>query len=134
MRARMTADDLVDVELSYAPQFGSAKDPVNFLGYIADNMMSGAVETIQWHELGESASTLIDVRTPVEFAAGAIPGAINIPLDDLRSRLDEVPAESVVHCQVGLRGYLAARILMQEGKATRNLDGGYKTWSAMQRA
>ena len=88
--------------------------------------------SIQWHELEAEVARgvqLIDVRTPGEFARGAIPGAINIPVDDLRGRLDEVDADSIVHCQVGLRGYIAARLLAGHGKGARNLDGGYRTWA-----
>jgi len=132
MRGELTASDLVDLELSYAPQFGSAKDPVNMLGMIAENLRDGLTETIQWHELEAEVARgvqLIDVRTPGEFARGAIPGAINIPVDDLRGRLDEVDADSIVHCQVGLRGYIAARLLAGHGKRARNLDGGYRTWA-----
>lgn len=132
MRGGLTASSLADLELAYAPQFGSAKDPVNMLGMIAENLANGTTETIQWHEVDaevERGIQLIDVRTPGEFARGSLPGAINIPLDDLRGRLDEVADEVIVHCQVGLRGYLAQRILAQHGKRARNLDGGYRTWS-----
>jgi NADPH-dependent 2,4-dienoyl-CoA reductase/sulfur reductase-like enzyme/rhodanese-related sulfurtransferase len=132
IRGGITASELVDLELSYAPQFSSAKDPVNMLGYIAENLRDGLTETVQWHEL-EAERTggvqLIDVRTPGEFAAGGIPGAINIPVDELRDRLDEVADDLIVHCQVGLRGYLAARTLAQTGRRVRNLDGGYRTWA-----
>jgi rhodanese-related sulfurtransferase len=89
---------------------------------------------VQWHELAaerEAGAVLIDVRSAGEFAAGSIPGALNIPLDEIRERLDEVPnAQLIVHCQVGQRGHTAARVLSQRGFAVRNLDGGYKTWSA----
>ena len=131
MRGGLTASDLADLELAYAPQFGSAKDPVNMLGMIAENLRDGVTETIQWHELEAAVSggvQLIDVRTPAEFARGAIPGAVNIPVDDLRGRLDEVADGAIVHCQVGLRGYIAARLLAGHGKLVRNLDGGYRTW------
>ncbi|MDO5697193.1 MAG: FAD-dependent oxidoreductase [Dermatophilus congolensis] len=134
MTGGITASALADLELAYAPQFSSAKDPVNMLGYIADNMRTGHADTIQWHEL-EAAMTdgvaLIDVRTPGEFAAGAIPGAVNIQVDDLRERMADVPeGRVVVHCAVGLRGHTAARILTQHGREVRNLDGGYRTWLA----
>lgn len=132
MRGGLTASDLADLELSYAPQFGSAKDPVNMLGFIAENLATGTTETVQWNEVGEEVARgvqLIDVRTPGEHARGTVDGAINIPLDDLRERLDEVADECIVHCQVGLRGYLAARILAQHGRTVRNLDGGYRTWA-----
>ena len=132
MRGGLTASDLNDLELSYAPQFGSAKDPVNMLGFIAENLRDGLTETVQWHELDAELAKgvqLIDVRTPGEYARGTVDGAINIPVDELRARLDEVGADVLVHCQVGLRGYLAARTLAQHGRRARNLDGGYRTWA-----
>ena len=132
MRGGLTASDLADLELSYAPQFGSAKDPVNMLGFIAENQRDGLTQTIQWHELNAELANgvqLIDVRTPAEYARGTVDGAINIPVDDLRARLDEVRDDVIVHCQVGLRGYLAARTLTQYGRRVRNLDGGYRTWA-----
>jgi NADPH-dependent 2,4-dienoyl-CoA reductase/sulfur reductase-like enzyme/rhodanese-related sulfurtransferase len=132
MQGGLTASDLADLELSYAPQFGSAKDPVNMVGFIAQNMRDGLVETVQWHELDAEVAAgvqLIDVRSPAEYARGTIDGAANIPLDELRDRLDEVADDVIVHCQVGLRGYLAARILTQHGRRARNLDGGYRTWA-----
>jgi rhodanese-related sulfurtransferase len=132
MTGGLTASDLAQLELSYAPQFGSAKDPVNMLGFIAENLRDDLVETIQWHELSEEVGKgvqLIDVRTPAEYARGTVDGAVNIPVDDLRARLDEVGPDVIVHCQVGLRGYLAARTLAQHGRRVRNLDGGYRTWA-----
>lgn len=132
MRGGLTASDLADLELAYAPQFGSAKDPVNMLGFIAENLRDDLVRTIQWHELDVELAKgvqLIDVRTPAEYAGGTVDGAINIPVDDLRARLDEVADDVIVHCQVGLRGYLAARTLAQHGRRVRNLDGGYRTWA-----
>ena len=132
MRGGLTASDLADLELAYAPQFGSAKDPVNMLGFIAENMRDGLSETVQWHEVknevGEGVQ-LIDVRTPAEYARGTVDGAVNIPVDDLRERIGEVAQDVIVHCQVGLRGYLAARTLAQHGHRVRNLDGGYRTWA-----
>lgn len=131
MAGGITASALARLELAYAPQFGSAKDAVNQLGYVADNLRSGATASIQWHELAGSERTLIDVRTPAEFARGAIPGAVNIPLDDLRARIGDLPAGGViVHCQVGQRGHTAARLLAQHGVDVVNLDGGYRTWVA----
>lgn len=132
MRGGITASELTDLELSYAPQFGSAKDPVNMLGYIAENLRDGLTETIQWHEIADEVAKgtqVIDVRTPSEYARGTVDGAVNIPVDDLRARLDEVADDVIVHCQVGLRGYLAARTLTQHGRHVRNLDGGYRTWA-----
>jgi len=132
MRGGLTASDLTDLELAYAPQFGSAKDPVNMLGMIDENLVAGLTETVQWHEIEDAAAAgvqIVDVRTPGEYARGTLPGAVNIPVDELRERLDEVRDGAIVHCQVGLRGYIAARILAQHGLRVRNLDGGYRTWA-----
>lgn len=133
--AGVRASALADLELAYAPQFGSAKDPVNMLGYVADNLRSGRTRSVQWHELDAvlaGGGQLVDVRTPGEFAAGAIPGAVNLPLDELRARAHEITApDVVVHCQVGQRGHTAARLLTEITDAeVRNLDGGYRTWLA----
>ncbi|GAA2182895.1 CoA-disulfide reductase [Brooklawnia cerclae] len=137
------ASGLAELELAYAPQFASAKDPVNMLGWVASDMRDGLVETIQWHEVADAVAagaTVLDVRTEKEHRDESIPGSVLIPLDELRGRLGEVPSgEVVVHCAVGLRGYLATRILEQrrgEGSWTRvrNLDGGMKTWLAGQYA
>ena len=131
----LTAQDLADLELAYAPPYGSAKDPVNMLGHVADNIASGTTATIQWHQLDAALAAgalLVDVRTAEEHAQGAIPGAVNIPVDDLRRRLSELPAGKplIVHCRVGVRSHAAARILAQEGRTVSNLDGGYLTWEA----
>lgn len=138
MAGGLTASDLADLELAYAPQFGSAKDPVNMLGYIADNLRTDSTRTVQWHELDTlvaGGASLVDVRTADEFAAGAVPGAVNVPLDELRDRVGELPTgELIVHCQVGQRGHTAVRLLAGLGRAAANLDGGYKTWDAGQRA
>ncbi|MBT9256397.1 FAD-dependent oxidoreductase [Phycicoccus sp. MAQZ13P-2] len=134
MAGRLTAGDLADLELAYAPQFGSAKDPVNMLGWVDRAVADGDVETLQWHELDgalAAGATLVDVRSPREHAVRPVPGAVNIPVDDLRARLEELPdGPLVVHCEVGLRGYVAARLLAQHGRSVRNLDGGYRTWAA----
>ncbi|WP_294634671.1 FAD-dependent oxidoreductase [uncultured Bacteroides sp.] len=129
-----TIRDLMELEHAYAPPYSSAKDPVNMAGFVADNVLAGRVCLIQWREVAElSADTVrIDVRTPDEYRLGSIPGFINIPVDELREHLDELPKEKpiVVTCAVGLRGYLAYRILVQNGFTNvRNLSGGYKTWS-----
>ncbi len=150
----LTASDLADLELAYAPAYGSAKDPVNMLGYVADNLRAGETRSVQWHELDvlvAQGATLVDVRTPGEHARGTVevagragddePGddragtdmlpALNVPLDELRARAAaEIPtgATVVVHCQVGQRGHTAARLLSQLGYDVRNLDGGYLTW------
>jgi rhodanese-related sulfurtransferase len=130
----LTASDLADLELAYSPQYSSAKDPVNMLGYVALNAAEGLTPSIQWHELAaemEAGAILIDVRTVSENAAAAIPGAINIPLDDLRERFAELPVgRLIVHCKVGQRGHTATRLLAQLGREAVNLDGGYSTWSA----
>lgn len=127
----LTATDLIDLELAYAPQFGSAKDPVNMLGYINDNRVHGE-DTVQWHELEQMMAegwTLVDVRTPFENSRGAIPGSALIELDNLRDHLDELRGKKViVTCRVGQRGHTAASILRNEGIEVRNLDGGYLTW------
>ncbi|WP_116115501.1 FAD-dependent oxidoreductase [Austwickia chelonae] len=136
IRGGLRASDLADLELAYAPQFGSAKDPVNMLGFVADNLATGMTDTVQWHELEAAVSAgaqVIDVRTQPEHDAGAIPDALLIPVDELRERLDEIPeGELIVHCAVGLRGHIAVQILAQHGRKARNLDGGYRTWQAGQ--
>lgn len=132
LQAGLTVYDLEEMELAYAPQFGSAKDPVNMLGFVAAGLLRGDhpqtdVETV----LADPGRTLlVDVRTPTEFAAGRLPGAVNIPVDELRDRLAEIPRDRdvTVYCQVGQRGYLATRILLQHGYRVRNLAGGFKTW------
>jgi rhodanese-related sulfurtransferase len=138
MAGGITASELAGLELAYAPQFGSAKDPVNMLGYLAENLADGLVRTVQWHELDERmarGAVLIDVRTAAEHAADAIPGSRLIELDTLRERLDEIPDRPVVvHCAVGLRAHAAARLLSQHGYDVANLDGGYRTWLAGTRA
>ena len=138
IRGGLRAPDLADLETAYAPPFGAAKDPVAMLGLVADNVLSGLTPTLQWHELDAARSagaSLVDVRSAAEYARGHIPGAINIPVDQLRGRLDALPdGPLVVSCQVGLRGHIAARLLLQHGREARNLDGGYRTWSAVRGA
>lgn len=136
----LTGSDLIDLELAYAPPYGSAKDPVNMLGYLAENVRSGE-RTLQWDDVGAGDAAqagpgiLIDVRSPAEYAAGTIPGARNIPIDELRDRHGEIPAGShTVFCQVGQRGHVATRLLDQLGHDVANLSGGYLTWRAGQRA
>ncbi len=134
MAGGITASGLSDLELAYAPQFSSAKDPVNMLGYVALNALEGLTRSVQWHELEQElagGAVLIDVRTAREYAEGAIPGSINIPLDDIRARIGEIPQRRlIVHCKVGQRGHTAVRLLAQLGRDAVNLDGGYLTWSA----
>lgn len=131
-----TVYDLVELEHAYAPPFSSAKDPVALSGYVAGNILSGKMNPLYWRELHEadlSRVTLVDVRTADEFGLGHIEGAVNVPLDDLRERLSEIPTGKPVwvYCGVGLRGYLASNILKANGyKEVRNLIGGLKTYSA----
>ena len=130
----MTVSDLAQLELSYAPPFGSAKDPVNLAGMIAENVIAGDVALAQWDEvelLDPKSAILLDVRQPREWEGGHIPGAVHIPLPELRERLDEIPAdkEIIVYCQSGQRSYYACRILSQNGFQCRNLSGAYLTWS-----
>jgi len=134
MAGGLTAPALADLELAYAPQYSSAKDPVNMLGWVARNMTEGLVNTVQWHEVAgrvAGGATVVDVRTAPEYAAGHIPGSVNVPVDDLRGRLGDLPdGELLIVCAVGIRGYLAARTLAQQGRAVANVDGGYLTWAA----
>lgn len=131
-----TVHDLVELEQAYAPPFSSAKDPLAIAGYVAGNIINGSMPVVYWRELRDmdrKEITLVDVRTPEEFKLGTIDGAVNIPLDDLRERLDEIPADKpvVLFCAVGLRGYLALRILEGRGfRDVRNLSGGYHLYSA----
>ncbi len=133
IRGNITAPELADLELAYAPPFGSAKDPVNMLGYIAENVISGLVETAQWNEIEDFTSRgfeLIDVRSAGEFARGHIPGAMNISVDEIRERTSEITSKNLlVNCQVGQRGHTAALLLKELGFNAVNLDGGYLTWS-----
>lgn len=132
IRAGLTVFDLEELELSYAPPFGSAKDPVNFAGFVAANALRGDVKLCHVEEMINPPANckLLDVRTPDEVIAGTIPGAKNIPVDELRDRLGELSKEKeyLVFCKVGLRGYLACRLLAQNGFACRNLTGGYTTY------
>ena len=138
IRAGLTVTDLTELELAYAPPFGSAKDPVNVAGYVAENVLNGSHEIIGWRDLRDllrddpTSVQLIDVRTPEEFSVRTLPGARNMELDHLRERLGEIDREKplIVFCQVGLRGYLAYRVLKQAGfKDVRNLTGGFKTYA-----
>jgi NADPH-dependent 2,4-dienoyl-CoA reductase/sulfur reductase-like enzyme/rhodanese-related sulfurtransferase len=138
MAAGMTAGRLADLELAYAPPFSSAKDPVNLLGYMAENVLSGDCDVVVPDELDELVDQgwqVIDVRTDKEHAAGAIPGSLNIPVDTLREHLGTMGAGPfVVYCEVGQRGHTATALLHELGVKARNLDGGYRTWSAAIRA
>ena len=134
MRLGAKATDLCDLELSYAPPYSSAKDPVNMLGYVAENVLSGLVEVTTFDEAlarDTKTSMLIDVRTPREFERGHVPGALNIPVDELRDRLDEIdPSKEIYeYCQVGVRAHTAYRILKQHGFNVKNVTGGWKTYA-----
>jgi len=134
IRRKAKVTELGEIEHAYAPPFSSAKDPVNIAGMVAENVLAGLSRHLQWHEVKafqEKGGFVLDVRTPEEFSIGAIPGAKNIPLDSLRQNLGEIPQdrEVLIYCGVGLRGYLAERILRQNGwTSIANLSGGYKTW------
>ncbi len=134
IQAALTVFDLEEAELCYAPQYGSAKDPVNMAGFIAAGVMHDEHPVIYAEEIVEGFLPedviLLDVRTRDEHDRGAIPGALNIPIEELRERLDELPAEQPVvsYCQVGVRGYLATRVLLQAGRGAANLSGGYTTY------
>lgn len=139
IKANLTVFDLQDVEPCYAPPYNSAKDPANMLGYYAANIIEGDIKTIQYHEVDEvldRGDIVLDVRDEFELATGMIEGSINIPLGSLRKRIDEIPKDKniFVTCQVGLRGYIACRILTQRGYKCFNIDGGIKTYSSMKRA
>ncbi len=136
MRAKMTVYDLQKLELAYAPPYSSARDPVNIAGYTASNILKGDVRVFHWDQVSSidrSQSVLLDVRTPREYMLGTIEGAVNIPLDELRGRLSEIPRDKSIYvfCHVGLRGYLACRILYQNGySSVYNLSGGWKTYAS----
>jgi NADPH-dependent 2,4-dienoyl-CoA reductase/sulfur reductase-like enzyme/rhodanese-related sulfurtransferase len=133
IRGDITAPELADLELAYAPPFGSAKDPVNMLGYMAENVISGLIETAQWSQVEEfrdKGYELIDVRTEAEFDRGTIPGAKNMPVDSIRERKSELTNKNLlVTCQVGQRGHTASLLLKELGFNAVNLDGGYLLWS-----
>ncbi|WP_251550470.1 CoA-disulfide reductase [Neobacillus muris] len=136
IKGGLTVEDLTNLELSYAPPYSSAKDPVNMAGYVASNIMEDELETIQWHEVDQvvaAGGVLIDVREPMEREFGFIKGSSNIPLNELRNRLTELPKEQTIYvsCQVGLRGYIASRILKNNGYLVKNVDGGWKTYSSV---
>ncbi len=134
MHGSLTVEDLMDLELAYAPQFGSAKDAINIAGYVGNNVINGTTPTLQWHELETARAAgaqVVDVRSGGEHGFAHIPGTLNIPVEELRDRLNEVQLEDVVvYCQVGQRGHIATQILKAAGAKVRNLDGGFVTWSA----
>jgi rhodanese-related sulfurtransferase len=139
IKARMTIRDLAELELAYAPPFGSAKDPINLAGMAGTNVLDGLTEQVQWHQvttLSTDGACLLDVRTSNERDRGYIDGSLHIPLPELRKRLSEIPKdkEIVTYCQSGQRSYNASRLLKQKGFRVKNLSGGYLTWNSMQSA
>jgi rhodanese-related sulfurtransferase len=137
IQAGMTVFDLEEMELAYAPQYGSAKDPINMAGFVASGLLRRDHPQVDVEAVLTSTAAerpfLLDVRTPHEFNGGHIPGAVNIPVDDLRARLGELPRnrDIAAYCQVGQRGYLATRILRQAGFQAANIGGGYKTYKLL---
>ncbi|MDD4295460.1 MAG: CoA-disulfide reductase [Ruminiclostridium sp.] len=137
IRAGMTALDLTRLDLCYAPPYGSAKDPVNMIGYVIENLLSGIVKSFHWHDVEklprDGSVTLIDTRTRTEYEHGHIDGFINMPIDGIRSRISELDKTKPVYvtCRVGLRGYIAARILSQNGFDAYNLSGGYRLYNSI---
>lgn len=136
IKGGLTVEDLTHLELCYAPPYSSAKDPVNIAGYVATNILVGDLEHVQWHEIDEivaNGGILIDVREPAEREFGFIEGSKNIPLNDLRNKLNEFPKDQTIYvsCQVGLRGHIASRILKNHGFDVKNVDGGWKTYSSV---
>ncbi|NRY62838.1 CoA-disulfide reductase [Clostridium beijerinckii] len=139
IKGNLTVFDLQDIEPCYAPPYNSAKDPVNMLGYYASNIVEGITKTIQWDEidsLDKEKSAIIDIREEFELVTGTLKNSIHIPLEKLRDRLNEIPRNKDIYvtCQVGLRGYIACRILEQNGIKCTNIDGGMKTYLYVKRA
>jgi NADPH-dependent 2,4-dienoyl-CoA reductase/sulfur reductase-like enzyme/peroxiredoxin family protein/TusA-related sulfurtransferase/rhodanese-related sulfurtransferase len=134
--AKMKVTSLKNLDLAYAPPFSSAKDPINMIGFVAENILDGLVDTITWQDMQELASKgsyILDIREKAEYVLEYLPGSINIPLSELRQHLDEIPKdqEIYVYCHVGTRGYTATRILTQNGFNAKNLDGGFKSYSCV---
>lgn len=138
IKGNLTVYDLPEIEITYAPPFNSAKDPVNITGYAAENILKGDLEMVNydefWDFVKENDAVILDVRTSKEFSGGAIEGAININVDDLRANLEKLDKNKMyaIYCQVGLRGYLANRIMRNNGFRAVNLNGGYNLWSKVQ--
>jgi len=136
----MSAFDLAQLELCYAPPFSSAKDPVNMVGFTIENLLTNKVWQIHWHDVDDlpcdGSVIMLDVRTKEEVLSGKIEGSVHIPLDDLRGRLDELDSKKPIYayCQSGLRSYIAVRFLMQNGYIAYNIAGGYRLYSAMSEA
>ena len=138
IKGNLTVYDLPEIEITYAPPFNSAKDPVNIAGYAAENILKGDLEMVNydefWDFVKENDAVILDVRTSKEFSGGAIEGAININVDDLRANLEKLDKNKTyaIYCQVGFRGYLANRIMRNNGFRAVNLNGGYNLWSKVQ--
>jgi rhodanese-related sulfurtransferase len=137
LKGGLTVHDLADLDLAYAPPYGSAKDPVNLAGMVAQNVLCSDVKLAQWTEIASldpATTVLLDVRNAEERAKGQIPDSLHIPLNQLRAKMAELPRdkEIVVYCQSGQRAYFACRILAQNGFNVRNLTGAYRTWKTAQ--
>lgn len=139
IRAGMKATELAELDLAYAPPYSSAKDPVNMAGFMIENIVTGKVKQFHHDEVEalprDGSVTLLDTRTPMEYARGKADGFINIPVDDLRERLSEIPKDKPVYvmCQSGLRSYLSCRILTQNGCDCYNFSGGYRFYDIVKR-
>ncbi|MGB2861870.1 MAG: CoA-disulfide reductase [Sedimentisphaerales bacterium] len=133
IRAGLTVFDLQELELAYAPPYGSGKDAVNMAGFVASNILEGTMEVVHWNQL-DGTDYILDVRSAGEFKRGNVPSSVNIPVDELRNRLNELPKDTAinVYCAVGIRSYIACRILMQNGFIARNISGGYITYCSYQ--
>uniref|UniRef100_UPI00359F6756 rhodanese-like domain-containing protein n=1 Tax=Jeotgalibaca porci TaxID=1868793 RepID=UPI00359F6756 len=136
IKGKLTIFDLPELEFTYAPPFGAAKDPVNMIGYAAMNLAEGLSDSVQWHELNEELANgkiLLDVRNEGELANGKFPNALNIPLNELRERMDELDAskEYVVSCHSGQRSYIAERQMKQAGLKVQNLDGAFALYKTV---
>lgn len=131
IQKQMTVYDLMELELAYAPPYGSGKDPINMIGFVGANVLKETMPLVHVSQLRED-DLILDVRTAAEYRRGAIPGALHIPLEELRKRLGELPKDKVIciYCAVGIRSYAAARILLQNGFQAKNISGGYLTWCA----
>jgi len=133
IRAGLTVFDLQELELAYAPPYGSGKDAVNMAGFAASNILEGTMEVVHWNQLDE-ADYILDARSAGEFKRGNVPSSVNIPVDEIRNRLNELPQDTTinVYCTVGIRSYIACRILMQNGFIAKNISGGFITYRSYQ--
>ena len=138
--AGMQASDLKDLDLAYAPPYSSAKDPVNMAGFMLENLKEGTLKQFFYEDIpgllesAEGTATLLDVRMPMEYVHGHVSGFVNLPLDELRERLDEIPKDRPVYvmCQSGMRSYLAYRILVANGYEAYNFAGGYRYYQLVE--